>query len=105
MDAPTFTGCIVEARLIVVLEAEQSEEGQTERNDRLIAVATESMDYADLKSFKDLNDNFQNELEHFFVSYNHARGKEFKVLDRKGAPTAWKLVEAARIKKPKRTKK
>jgi inorganic pyrophosphatase len=39
MDEPVFTGCLVEARVLGVIEAEQTEKGKTERNDRLIAVA------------------------------------------------------------------
>src|SRR5690242_7742786 len=41
MDEPSFTGCLVRARLIGVIEAEQTEDGKTARNDRLIAVAAE----------------------------------------------------------------
>src|SRR5581483_108272 len=37
-DEPTFPGCVVPARLIGVLEAEQTEGGKTVRNDRLVAV-------------------------------------------------------------------
>jgi inorganic pyrophosphatase len=39
MDEPAFVGCLVPAKLIGVIEAEQTEDGQTTRNDRLIAVA------------------------------------------------------------------
>jgi len=42
MDQPAFAGCVIESRLIGVLEAEQSKQGETERNDRLIAVADEN---------------------------------------------------------------
>ena len=35
MDEPTFTGCVVPSRLIGVMEAEQTEDGKTERNDRV----------------------------------------------------------------------
>jgi len=38
MDEPAFLGCVVPARLIGVIEAEQTEEGTTVRNDRLVAV-------------------------------------------------------------------
>ena len=55
MDEPTFSGCVVQTRLLGVLEAEQTEKGETERNDRLIAVAAESRDYSEAKSLKDLN--------------------------------------------------
>jgi inorganic pyrophosphatase len=38
LDEPSFPGCIVPARLIGILEAEQTQEGKTIRNDRLVAV-------------------------------------------------------------------
>jgi inorganic pyrophosphatase len=38
MDEPAFAGCLVPARLVGVIEAEQTErDGETIRNDRLIA--------------------------------------------------------------------
>jgi len=36
MDEPAFSGCLVTVRLLGVIEAEQTEEGKTVRNDRLI---------------------------------------------------------------------
>src|ERR687890_1560322 len=37
MDEPAFAGCLVRARLLGVIEAEQTEKGKTAQNDRLIA--------------------------------------------------------------------
>lgn len=93
MDEPTFTGCLVPSRLIGVLEAEQTENGKTERNDRLIAVATDSRSHKDLRDIEGLNENLRHEIEHFFVSYNSARGKQFKVLGAYGPKRARKLVD------------
>src|SRR5438270_8397211 len=42
MDEPAFCGCLIESRLVGVIEAEQSETGKIERNDRLVAVAAEA---------------------------------------------------------------
>jgi inorganic pyrophosphatase len=92
MDEPTFTGCLVPARLIGVIEAEQTENGKTERNDRLLAVATDSRNHRDLKKVDDLAPNLRHEIEHFFVSYNSAKGKEFKVLGSHGPERARELV-------------
>jgi inorganic pyrophosphatase len=39
MDEPAFPGCVVKAMIIGVTESEQSEDGKTIRNDRIIAVA------------------------------------------------------------------
>ncbi len=49
MDEPAFCGCLIESRLVGVIEAEQSEDGKTERNDRLIAVAAKSPTHAEVK--------------------------------------------------------
>src|SRR6185437_5200690 len=67
MDESAFPGCIIDARLIGVIEAEQTEEGKTTRNDRLIAVATHSKDFLNLRSLRDVNSNLIEEIKHFFV--------------------------------------
>src|SRR5919205_292634 len=48
MDEPAFAGCLLTARLIGVIEADQTEDGQTVRNDRLIGVAEASRDHRDI---------------------------------------------------------
>ena len=95
MDEPAFVGCLVVARLIGVIEAEQTEKGKKIRNDRLVAVAVDAHDYRDVRGIRDINDNLLQELEHFFVSYNNAKGKEFKFLRTHGPKHARKLLDAA----------
>jgi len=99
MDEPAFTGCLVRSRLLGVIEAEQTEKGETDRNDRLIAVASKSRTSSDLKSITDLNPKLLDEIEHFFISYNAAKGKKFKPLGRYGPETARKLVQRSKRKK------
>jgi len=108
MDEPAFTGCLVRARLVGVIEAEQTErDGETTRNDRLIAVASESHLLKKVRSLGRLNANLVEEIEHFFVSYNQAKGKEFKSLGRFGPGRALKLVEEGvrRFKDSKKKKR
>jgi inorganic pyrophosphatase len=93
MDLPVFTGCVVPSRLLGVIEAKQTEDGETTRNDRLIAVAASSKDHSHLKSLKDLNDTTLKEIEQFFVNYNKEKGKKFKILGRKGPEEAMKLLK------------
>lgn len=96
MDEPAFTGCLVIARLIGVIEAEQTElDGQTTRNDRLIAVASEAKTYEHIKSINDLDNVLVNQIEHFFISYNDAKGKKFKPIGRFAARKAKQIVEKA----------
>jgi inorganic pyrophosphatase len=98
MDAPAFTGCIVEARIVGVIEAEQTGDGKKTRNDRVLAVAISSHNHADIEEPKDLNSNMIKELEDFFVAYNKERGKKFKLLGCKGMNTAMKLIKKSRTK-------
>lgn len=93
MDEPTFTGCVVSARLLGVMEAEQTEGKKTERNDRLIAVAAHSRDYSEMQSLDDLNSNMIKEIEQFFITYNQEKGKKFRVLRLRGPRQALKLVK------------
>jgi inorganic pyrophosphatase len=99
MDEPAFTGCLVRSRLLGVIEAEQTEKGKTERNDRLIAVASKSRTTSDLHSITDLNPKLLEEIEHFFISYNEVKGKKFKPLGRYGPVRARKLVLRSKRRK------
>jgi inorganic pyrophosphatase len=79
MDAPAHVGCLLEVRLIGVMNAEQTEDGKTEKNDRLIGVAMHSYDHEQSESINDLGKTFLAQIEAFFVNYNKQRGKKFKV--------------------------
>lgn len=95
MDDAAFVGCLVSVRLIGVIEAEQSDQGKTTRNDRLLGVAAEGHLYRDLRTPEDLTAGLLHEIEHFFVSYNQSRGREFRVLGRSGPERACELVVQA----------
>jgi inorganic pyrophosphatase len=106
MDEPVFAGCLVSARLVGAITAEQEErDGAVERNDRLLAVAEKSRIHADVRGLTDLGEALLEEIEHFFVSYNEIKGKRFQPRGRKGARAARTLVEegAARFAKRHRT--
>jgi len=83
MDKPAFPGCLIEARLIGVIEATQTERKKKERNDRLIVVAAESATHRQIRKISQLSPALLEEIEHFFISYNNERGKKFKPLKRK----------------------
>lgn len=106
MDEPAFAGCLVRARLVGVIEAEQTErDGETTRNDRLIAVASKSRTHRRLRSLGSLSEEVLEEIEHFFVSYNEVKGKRFRPLRRRGPLVARRLVEeGARASKKKGAK-
>jgi len=79
MDAPAHVGCLMEVRIIGVIEATQTEDGKTESNDRLIGVAVHSYDHEDIRTIEDVNKTLLDQVEAFFISYNKQRGKKFRV--------------------------
>ena len=102
MDEPAFVGCLVSARLVGVITARQTErDGTVERNDRLIAVAANSHLHDGVRTLADLSDTLLDEIEHFFVSYNEARGKRFEPTGRKGPRAARRLVERGTVTPPR----
>jgi inorganic pyrophosphatase len=93
MDEPAFVGAVVPSRLVGAIEAEQTEhDGETVRNDRLIAVADESHLYRGIDAIEDLPPNLVDEIEHFWVSYNAIKGKKFAPVGRVGPDGARELV-------------
>jgi inorganic pyrophosphatase len=95
MDDPAFSGCLVQSKLIGVIEANQTEDEETTRNDRLIGVAANSRNYSHIRFLGDLNKNLVHEIERFFVSYNETKGKKFEIIGRFGPDRARALVDRA----------
>lgn len=92
-DIPAFTGCLLECRVIGVIEATQKEIGKKkERNDRILAVQSASIDHSQLKNIREIDKNMLKELEHFFEYYNEMSGKKFKMVGTRGPKEAIRLV-------------
>ena len=104
MDEPAFVGCLVESRVLGVIEANQTKDGKTERNDRIIAVALHSHTHREIKSLDDLDRTLLQEIEHFFFSYNQERGKKFETIGCRGPKRARSLVQK-HTRKSKRAKR
>jgi inorganic pyrophosphatase len=92
-DDPLCLGCVVDARLIGVIEAEEAKDGETRRNDRLIAVASLSHTFRQIEELNDLDPQFIEEIEKFFVNCHESDAKTVKILGRTNAETALVLVE------------
>ena len=93
LDEPAFPGCVLEARRVGVIEADQRErDGTWERNDRLIGVAVKARTHAHIGSLSDLRPGMLDEVEAFFAQYNQLAGKDFKVRRRGNAEAALALV-------------
>jgi inorganic pyrophosphatase len=95
MDAPAFSGCVVDSRLVGVIEGEQTGDGKTERNDRLLAVANHNHAHSDLKNVSDMNPKALKELGEFFVNYHRQDALKYKFLGTKGPKEAARLLDRA----------
>jgi inorganic pyrophosphatase len=93
LDAPVYPGCIVPARLVGVIEAEQHDEGKPwERNDRLLAVATASKTHRGIRSIRDLDGTLVDAIGAFFEDYHRLSGASFRVIGQGGAQAAARAV-------------
>ena len=97
MDAPAHVGCLIEVRIIGIINAEQTQGGKTEANDRLLGVAIHSYDQQDLSNISDVNKSLLAQVEEFFVSYNRQRGKKFKITGQGGPKKAMKFIKAGML--------
>jgi inorganic pyrophosphatase len=79
-DESLFPGCLVKARLIGGLKAQQVGKGKTERNDRLLAVPVLPNGNDAPRSVQDLGEKLLCYIKEFFFSYQRIEGTEFKVL-------------------------
>jgi len=96
MDEPAFPGCRLSCRLVGVIEGEQGEKGEAERNDRLVCVEHENHSYAHVKHIDDLGARFEKELEAFFVNYHRLSEMKYRILALKGPAQARRCVKACR---------
>jgi inorganic pyrophosphatase len=91
---PLFPGCLIKARLIGVIKADQTEkDGEKMRNDRLIGMAIAKETPTSLEGMG-LDKRTLLEIAYFFVSYNKLSGKKFKVRGKGGTKKALALVKA-----------
>ena len=93
MEQPAYPGCLVECRLIGILEATQKEKkGGAIRNDRIVAISKCSVMYCDIRRLSELNKNMVDEIEKFFIGYNEQEGKKFTPIKWSSAKEALKVI-------------
>jgi inorganic pyrophosphatase len=95
LDDPIFPGCVIKCRLIGAIEALQTVERKTMRNDRLVAIPVRSIDFGDVRDISDLHPPLLHQIKQFFISYNHAQGRRFRPLRDVGSKAALRLLRAA----------
>src|SRR5882757_10523091 len=66
MDEPAHVGCLLDVRIIGVIEANQIEDGKKTINNRLIGVAVHSYSHQHISSLKAINKSVLDQVEEFF---------------------------------------
>jgi inorganic pyrophosphatase len=94
MDEPAFVGCLVECRLVGIIEGEQGKKKKALRNDRMVAIAKENFSFADIQHVHDLGKKFLEELEQFFVNYHSLDEDKYRILGAKGPSAAKQKVRS-----------
>ena len=94
-DEPAPTGALMAVRLLGVLEAEEREKGKTERNDRLLGVASPSHLYAQVRTVEDLGQTFVDHLGEFWINKDKLEGKAFRLLGVGDGKAAVALIQKA----------
>src|SRR5207302_2059288 len=76
-------------------EAEQTEHGTTFRNDRLIGAIETPVNRPAIQTLDDLRSDRLDEIEYFFMTYNHLEGRHFTPRGRHGPARAEQLLADA----------
>lgn len=92
----TFTGCVVDARLIGCLLVEQGTGEHLVTNHRYLAVTEISRQFEKVESIEDLPEELLRQVEQFFIAYITAEGKELRITGQLNAAQAVALTERYR---------
>jgi inorganic pyrophosphatase len=93
MDEPAFPGCLLESRVIGVIEGDEGSKKEKVRNDHIVAIERANHSFSDISHIREVGKKFVRELEEFFVNYHALSGKKYRVLDVKGPTKANRLIE------------
>src|SRR5688572_29237490 len=97
-DFPFFPGCVVECRVIGVFAVKQKEKKKKAvRNDRILAVASESLNYLHIKNIQDVNESLLDEVVRCFKYYNEMAGKKFTLLQKGNGSMAVNIIKKNQV--------
>lgn len=96
MPETLVPGCLVDCRLLGVIEATQSaRKGKGIRNDRYLGVSDAAAEFRNLEKPDDLPAGMLDQLEKFFVNYNALEGRTFRLRGVTGPKGALKAIRSA----------
>jgi inorganic pyrophosphatase len=99
VDAPTFPGCVVLARVIGIVEVEQQNGGvgPWERNDRVLTVAGGPKGHSSMHSIRDVDAFRLDAIGEFFKAYHGLDGDGIREIGRGGPRAADAAIRRANV--------
>ena len=96
VDAPSFSGCVMEVRPIGVLRMVDQGKG----DEKILAVAESDPLYREVKDCSQVFDHTLREIEHFFSIYKNLEGKKTEIVGWDGVDVARSIISEgiARLK-------
>jgi inorganic pyrophosphatase len=91
------TGSVILGKLIAVLEAEQVDRNQKQRNDRLIAIPAEVTSHELMLPVVAFSGGLKKAVSEFFVKYNELQGRTFRPLRYASPSRAIRIVRKASL--------
>ena len=88
VDAPSFTGCVMEVRPIGALRMID----QDSEDEKILAVGVNNPIYKNVKEYRELYPHLLLEIEHFFSVYKELEAKRTRVKGWEDASKARKIV-------------
>ena len=86
-------GCLLECRVIGVIQAEQQDEGQEpQRNDRIMAIPLSTHEFETLQTISDVGQQRLDDITSFFQYYRSLSGSVFKPLGNEGPQQALDFI-------------
>jgi inorganic pyrophosphatase len=95
MDEPAHVGCILQIRLIGVINLVQREKGKKTENDRLVGVSLRSFDYDAVREMSQLQQSRLKQITDFLNLYNKDSEKSDTVMGVEGPERAVELLQKA----------
>lgn len=93
-DTDSFVGCLLQARLIGVMEGRQKDTGKREtQNDCLIAIAATSIAWEKILHLRELPKRLLTHIEQFFIFYRRLQGKHFRPTGQRSTLQAYRLIK------------
>ena len=79
MDAPAHVGCLIDVRIIGIIQAEQTQDGRLKAMIGFWVPLFTPMTMRTWNRIDEVSKTLLDQLEAFFISYNKRRGKRFTV--------------------------